>query len=50
MDDNLQTSASDVFTIGECASWKGSYYELIAPESMACFFQGIETDANFIDS
>ncbi|KAF9446723.1 nitrite reductase [Macrolepiota fuliginosa MF-IS2] len=29
--DNLQTSAEDVYAIGECASWKGNYYGLIAP-------------------
>jgi nitrite reductase (NAD(P)H) len=28
--DDLQTSASDVFAIGECASWKGNTYGLIA--------------------
>jgi len=28
VDDNLQTSASDVYAIGECASWKGNYYGL----------------------
>ena len=50
VDDNLQTSAPDVYAIGECASWKGNYYGLIAPGSMACFFHGIETDANFIHS
>ena len=33
VDDNLQTSASDVYAIGECASWKGNYYGLIAPGS-----------------
>uniref|UniRef100_Q9UVH8 Nitrite reductase [NAD(P)H] n=1 Tax=Hebeloma cylindrosporum TaxID=76867 RepID=Q9UVH8_HEBCY len=31
VDDNLQTSAPDVYAIGECASWKGNYYGLIAP-------------------
>ncbi|KAL9711883.1 hypothetical protein Ac2012v2_004956 [Leucoagaricus gongylophorus] len=28
---DLQTSAPDVYAIGECASWKGHYYGLIAP-------------------
>ncbi|KAF5354806.1 hypothetical protein D9756_005269 [Leucocoprinus leucothites] len=28
---DLQTSASDVYAIGECANWKGNYYGLIAP-------------------
>ena len=32
--DNLQTSAQDVYAIGECASWKGDFYGLIAPGSM----------------
>lgn len=41
VDDNLQTSAPDVFAIGECASWKGNYYGLIAPGSMDCFFHGL---------
>lgn len=31
--DNLQTSAPDIYAIGECASWKGNYYGLIAPGS-----------------
>ena len=31
VDDLLQTSAEDVFAIGECASWKGQTYGLIAP-------------------
>jgi nitrite reductase (NAD(P)H) len=30
---DLQTSATDVYAIGECASWKGNYYGLIAPGS-----------------
>lgn len=29
--DNLSTSAPDVYAIGECASWKGETYGLIAP-------------------
>ncbi|KDR71728.1 hypothetical protein GALMADRAFT_253448 [Galerina marginata CBS 339.88] len=29
--DDLQTSAPDVYAIGECASWQGNYYGLIAP-------------------
>ena len=32
--DNLQTSVQDVYAIGECASWKGNFYGLIAPGSM----------------
>ena len=35
--DNLQTSAQDVYAIGECASWKGNSYGLIAPGSMSSF-------------
>ncbi|KAL6305724.1 nitrite reductase [Sparassis latifolia] len=31
VDDHLATSANDVFAIGECASWKGNTYGLIAP-------------------
>jgi nitrite reductase (NAD(P)H) len=31
---DLQTSAPNVFAIGECASWNGHYYGLIAPGSM----------------
>lgn len=31
--DNLQTSAGDVYAIGECASWKGNTYGLIGPGS-----------------
>ncbi len=31
VDDFLKTSAEDVFAIGECASWKGKTYGLIAP-------------------
>lgn len=50
VDDNLQTSAPDVYAIGECASWKGNYYGLIAPGSTFHFFLGIATDINFIDS
>jgi nitrite reductase (NAD(P)H) len=37
VDDNLQTSASDVYAVGECASWKGNYYGLIAPGSRFIF-------------
>ena len=36
--DNLQTSARDVYAIGECASWKGNFYGLIAPGRMCCIF------------
>jgi nitrite reductase (NAD(P)H) len=50
VDDNLQTSAPDVYAIGECASWKGNYYGLIAPGSKSYFVHGIETDANLFDS
>ncbi|KAF8587207.1 nitrite reductase [Ramaria rubella] len=31
VDDGLCTSAPDVYAIGECASWKGNTYGLIAP-------------------
>lgn len=31
VDDNLETSAKDVYSIGECASWRGNTYGLIAP-------------------
>ncbi|KAI0789354.1 nitrite reductase [Abortiporus biennis] len=31
VDDYLNTSAQDVFAIGECACWKGNTYGLIAP-------------------
>lgn len=31
VDDLLRTSAPDVFAIGECASWRGNTYGLIAP-------------------
>lgn len=31
VDDQLRTSASDVFAIGECARWRGNTYGLIAP-------------------
>ncbi|EKM57614.1 uncharacterized protein PHACADRAFT_182112 [Phanerochaete carnosa HHB-10118-sp] len=31
VDDLLQTSAPDVYAIGECASWQGQTYGLIAP-------------------
>lgn len=31
--DDLQTSAKDVYAIGECASWKGNTYGLIGPGS-----------------
>ncbi|OCF75267.1 nitrite reductase [NAD(P)H], large subunit [Kwoniella mangroviensis CBS 8886] len=29
--DDLQTSAKGVYAIGECASWRGNFYGLIAP-------------------
>lgn len=40
--DSLQTSAKDVYAIGECASWKGNTYGLIGPGStFACsYFMG----------
>lgn len=31
VDDELRTSAPDVYAIGECASWNGHTYGLIAP-------------------
>ena len=31
VDDHLQTSAEEVYAIGECASWKNNTYGLIAP-------------------
>ncbi|CDO69824.1 hypothetical protein BN946_scf184803.g22 [Trametes cinnabarina] len=31
VDDSLQTSAKDIYAIGECASWKNNTYGLIAP-------------------
>lgn len=31
IDDELRTSAPDIYAIGECASWKGHTYGLIAP-------------------
>lgn len=31
VDDYLHTSAPDVYAIGECASWMGQTYGLIAP-------------------
>ena len=31
VNDLLQTNAQDVYAIGECASWKGNTYGLIAP-------------------
>jgi nitrite reductase (NAD(P)H) len=31
VNDLLQTSAQDVYAIGECASWEGNTYGLIAP-------------------
>jgi len=33
---DLQTSAPDVYAIGECANWKGHYYGLIAPGGKVC--------------
>jgi nitrite reductase (NAD(P)H) len=35
VDDALETSAKDVFAVGECASWNHNTYGLIAPGS-AC--------------
>lgn len=48
MDDNLQTSAPNVYAIGERASW--NYYGLIAHGSMTCIVYGIQVDAHFINS
>ena len=31
VDDRLRTSAADVYAVGECASWRGNTYGLIAP-------------------
>lgn len=31
VDDNLETSAKGIYAIGECASWRGNTYGLIAP-------------------
>lgn len=31
VDNDLKTSAKDIYAIGECASWKGNTYGLIAP-------------------
>lgn len=31
VNDTLKTSADDIFAIGECASWRGNVYGLIAP-------------------
>lgn len=31
VDDSLMTSAQDIYAIGECASWRGNTYGLIAP-------------------
>jgi nitrite reductase (NAD(P)H) len=31
--DDLQTSAQDVYAIGECANWRGNTYGLIGPGS-----------------
>ncbi|KAF4998563.1 hypothetical protein FGRMN_3090 [Fusarium graminum] len=31
VDDNLKTSKPDIYAIGECASWRGMAYGLIAP-------------------
>ncbi|KAM0788182.1 hypothetical protein ACM66B_001342 [Microbotryomycetes sp. NB124-2] len=31
VDDNLETSEKGIFAIGECASWRGNTYGLIAP-------------------
>jgi len=38
VDDNLQTVAKDVYAIGECASWRGNTYGLIAPGSVSLRF------------
>ncbi|EJF58500.1 nitrite reductase [Dichomitus squalens LYAD-421 SS1] len=49
VDDRLRTSAEDVYAIGECASWKGNTYGLIAPgiemaEILAFNFTQAKTD------
>ncbi|KDQ57287.1 hypothetical protein JAAARDRAFT_194442 [Jaapia argillacea MUCL 33604] len=38
VDDSLKTSVEDVWAIGECASWKGNTYGLIAPGSKSYFY------------
>ncbi|KAJ8585502.1 nitrite reductase [Rhizopogon salebrosus TDB-379] len=50
VNDLLQTSAEDVFAIGECASWKGNTYGLIAPgvemaDILSFNFTQVETGA-----
>jgi nitrite reductase (NAD(P)H) len=41
----LQTSAQDVYAIGECASWKGNAYGLIAPgRESACIHSSVAAD------
>jgi nitrite reductase (NAD(P)H) len=42
--DDLQTSARDVYAIGECANWKGNFYGLIAPGSKSQHI-GIESSS-----
>lgn len=49
INDLLQTSAQDVYAIGECASWKGNTYGLIAPgvemaDILSFNFTQVETD------
>jgi nitrite reductase (NAD(P)H) len=52
VDDYLETSAKDVYAIGECASWQGNTYGLIAPGSAPlqisrlCVF----IDSDFLDN
>lgn len=44
----LQTSAQDVYAIGECASWKGNTYGLIAPGGEStCIHLSVATDSVF---
>lgn len=49
INDLLQASAQDVYAIGECASWKGNTYGLIAPgvemaDILSFNFTQVETD------
>ncbi|THH20470.1 hypothetical protein EUX98_g8578 [Antrodiella citrinella] len=52
VNDFLETSAPDVFAIGECASWKGETYGLIGPgvemaDILAFNFTQIQTNVEF---
>jgi nitrite reductase (NAD(P)H) len=49
IDDLLRTSVQDVYAIGECASWKGNTYGLVAPgvemaDILSFNFTQVETD------